>query len=1095
MQFTGERFIPSLQGEIRLEHYHRYAVVLDVVSRKDVLDIACGEGYGSYLMSEVAKSVIGVDISDETIQHASRAYGHRPNLTFRQGAATKISFSDAAFDIVVSFETIEHLAEQSEMLCEIRRLLRPNGLFIISSPNRSIYSAVMGNRNVFHVKELDFGEFDTLLTRHFAAIKYFGQRMLAGSAIQPIKRQQSNFRVWTDNGSSVTPNANTPEPVYFLALCADSEDALPDLGSSLLYPTHFDVVEAYQKNMRWARDLNEALAERDQRISSLNEALAARDRRIAGLNEALAERDRSIVGLNEVVAERDQRIVGLNEALAGAGRKIASLVTTWRRENRRVIVLNAAVSNRDIQIAELRSSSSWRLTAPLRFAKIKLQAIKALFRIAPDLRHRLDEQPPKRDRPSNPDLYTERWLEGPHLTPKVSVIVPHYNHAQYLRARLDSIYGQSYRNIEVILLDDCSNDGGLDILREYASRFPDRTKCCFNDCNSGGTFSQWKRGLEFATGELVWIAESDDYCTTNFLDELVRYFDNQAVMLAYSRSDFVRGDPPEQVWTIEEYLSDLDLECWSEPFIRSANWLVNNAWAIKNIVPNVSSAVFRNPRKLSLLESEEWRRLRLCGDWIFYLTIIRGGLVAYTPHATNCYRQHPENTSVSAQKEDAYYREHEIVAKHLLSLYRLDFGVMERQCAHLYRHWAASRGNSSKNEFKALYNLDRVKEVAATRKRNLAMVGYALTAGGGETFPIMLANLLKDHGYCVTFLNCAQERTEPGIRRMLGPDVPLLELDTLELVQAVFEDLGVELVHSHHGWVDLTLSSLLSLDPGIKRIVTLHGMYETMSKEQIEGILPILEAHIDRFVYTAEKNLTPFPVTFRRAKGFVRINNALLPSNIKPVPRTELGIAQEDFVLCLVARAIPEKGWDEGIQAAAWARAHSKKSIHLLIIGDGPELDRLRAKVRDDFIHFLGFRANIRDFFATSDLGFLPSRFRGESSPLVVIDCLQSGRPVLASNIGEIAQMLHSEGGLAGELFDLDDWAIPIQKVGQLIVDLAEDDERFRALLRRVTSAASKFDPSTMLKHYDAVYHNCFIPTEEAVACSLVGTDSSGHPW
>ena len=251
------------------------------------------------------------------------------------------------------------------------------------------------------------------------------------------------------------------------------------------------------------------------------------------------------------------------------------------------------------------------------------------------------------------NFYRKNKSENPNFNPKVSIIVPNFNHEHYLRKRLESIYNQTYTNFEVILLDDCSTDGSSKILQEYYERFPNKTVCCFNEINSGGVFNQWKKGLELATGDLIWIAESDDYCTTNLLSELIPYFENQAVMFSYCRSDFVRGELPIRIWTTEEYLSDLNLNCWNRPFIKSAHWLVNNATAIERIiVPNVSSAVFRHPRKLDSLEDSEWIKLKLCGDWIFYLTIIRGGLVAYSPNATNYYRQHSNNTSVNIQKEN-----------------------------------------------------------------------------------------------------------------------------------------------------------------------------------------------------------------------------------------------------------------------------------------------------------------------------------------------------------------------------------------------------------------------------------------------------------
>ncbi|MBC5786405.1 glycoside hydrolase family 99-like domain-containing protein, partial [Ramlibacter sp. USB13] len=102
-------------------------------------------------------------------------------------------------------------------------------------------------------------------------------------------------------------------------------------------------------------------------------------------------------------------------------------------------------------------------------------------------------------------------VQGTRRMPKVSVIVPNYNHAPYLRRRLDSIYGQTYRNIEVILMDDCSCDGSRALMQEYAQANADITRTLFNEVNSGGVFRQWAKGIAAATGELVWIAESDDY--------------------------------------------------------------------------------------------------------------------------------------------------------------------------------------------------------------------------------------------------------------------------------------------------------------------------------------------------------------------------------------------------------------------------------------------------------------------------------------------------------------------------------------------------------------------------------------------------------
>lgn len=358
------------------------------------------------------------------------------------------------------------------------------------------------------------------------------------------------------------------------------------------------------------------------------------------------------------------------------------------------------------------------------------------------------------------------------------------------------------------------------------------------------------------------------------------------------------------------------------------------------------------------------------------------------------------------------------------------------------------------------------------------MAVYALAAGGGETFPIMLANLLRERGYAITVLNCKEQPTEPRVRSMLLGRVPLMELDRLELAGPVFANMGIELVHSHHAWVDVSLATLLLNHRDIRQIATMHGMYEMMTQAQLQILLSLLERRIDCFVYTAEKNLRCFSPEFRQAKSFCKIDNALPLTNITPVPRVELHVGADDFLLCLVARAIPDKGWEEAIDAVVWASVRSRRRLHLLLIGEGPEFDRLKLQKSYEFVHFLGFRSNIRDYFATSDIGFIPSRFKGESAPLVLIDCLLSGKPVLASDIGEIRYMLDSADGLAGELFELEEWEIRVEAVGQIIVTLANDPMAYQRLLRCVPLAAAKFDTCAMVDKYENVYRRVLAATE-----------------
>src|SRR5260370_27720021 len=134
LHWTGERLVTSLSGDIVWEHLHRYAFANEFATGKDVLDIACGEGYGTFLIASRARSVTGVDLSSESVVHARRKYT-RGNLHFCIGDCRQIPLQAQSVDVVASFETLEHIAEHDQFLTEIRRVLRPGGRLIVSSPD------------------------------------------------------------------------------------------------------------------------------------------------------------------------------------------------------------------------------------------------------------------------------------------------------------------------------------------------------------------------------------------------------------------------------------------------------------------------------------------------------------------------------------------------------------------------------------------------------------------------------------------------------------------------------------------------------------------------------------------------------------------------------------------------------------------------------------------------------------------------------------------------------------------------------------------------------------------------------------------------
>ncbi|ODS01221.1 hypothetical protein AUC68_12725 [Methyloceanibacter methanicus] len=328
--------------------------------------------------------------------------------------------------------------------------------------------------------------------------------------------------------------------------------------------------------------------------------------------------------------------------------------------------------------------------------------------------------------------------------PFVSIIVPNYNHAAYLEQRLETILAQSYQHFELILLDDCSSDGSLEILRRYEQSDPDRIRLVVNDENSGGGYRQWAKGMSLARGDLIWIAESDDWSRPEFLESLIPAFEDESVMLAYTNSAFMDAEGNQVIWSTPEYLNDVDKRLWTKPFRRAAHDLVRKGWATKNLVPNVSGAVFRNPGGENAMLSGDWSRATICGDWLFYLERIRGGAVAYRPEMLNFYRVHEASTAQGTYARDVYYKEHEQVAEYVLKNYNVSSDFVDKQASNLRAHWKRYRSDQPVSNLKDCYDPAKLTAAGTERKPNILMAGFAFAAGGGETFPIFLANLLKD---------------------------------------------------------------------------------------------------------------------------------------------------------------------------------------------------------------------------------------------------------------------------------------------------------------------------------------------------------------
>ncbi len=296
LPFTGERFTPECVREIWYEHWHRYAFAARFARGRRVLDAACGEGYGAALLARGgATSVLGVDVSSAAIEHARQRYGATPSLRFEAADATRLDgLPDASLDLIVSFETLEHVEAQERMLDGFARVLAPGGLLVISSPDKRTYSEEAGFRNEFHVRELYREELEALLARRFPARRLFGQKLLFQSAIWDLEAPPAKVDAATASREAETvADGLRYAPLYFVAVCAKDAAALPTLAGRVdLFGDAAESVYAhYNHEVRKNIAAGGVIAELERRLAAA-EAGAAQARADAASRSARTSGER-----------------------------------------------------------------------------------------------------------------------------------------------------------------------------------------------------------------------------------------------------------------------------------------------------------------------------------------------------------------------------------------------------------------------------------------------------------------------------------------------------------------------------------------------------------------------------------------------------------------------------------------------------------------------------------------------------------------------------------------------------------------------------------------------------------------------------------
>jgi glycosyltransferase involved in cell wall biosynthesis len=401
------------------------------------------------------------------------------------------------------------------------------------------------------------------------------------------------------------------------------------------------------------------------------------------------------------------------------------------------------------------------------------------------------------------------------------------------------------------------------------------------------------------------------------------------------------------------------------------------------------------------------------------------------------------------------------------------------------------------DQFDLWYNRKSILQARESRLPNVMISTMGFSPGGAEILPIRLASEFKRQGLSVLLLSAGLIAREDGVRRMLRNDVPVVETPDIEDVKAIIHDFGVEVLNTHQWHIQKYPLQIPDVFKELRaHIASLHGMIEHVkafgaSEDQIRAA----DQSVTTWVYTAEKNLVPFSdfgLYHEWSSRFAKIPNGMKPPRIVPVARSDMGIPEEAFVLCCVSRAIPDKGWAETIRVVQRARALSGRDIRLILVGNGPVYDEYFGTGVPDFVYLAGFSENSVGHYAAADIGIMLTKFKSESFPLTIVDCLFAGKPYIASDVGDIRNILTAEAGLAGEVIKLDNWEIPIERSAQVVAAFVADRQKYAKSVSLAQDLAKRYQIDFVASRYVQLFQAdmektraSVISTAPAITCPL----------
>ncbi len=621
-----------------------------------------------------------------------------------------------------------------------------------------------------------------------------------------------------------------------------------------------------------------------------------------------------------------------------------------------------------------------------------------------------------------------------NLSPTVSVVVPNYNHARFLVRRLRSICEQTFADLEIIVLDDASTDDSLAVISSF--QHDPRMRLIGNEINSGSPFLQWKKGAEEARGKLIWIAESDDDCTLNFLERLLPAFKHSDCAISYCRTDTINEFGVINSTALDAYIDEFSPR-FKSPYYVSGSEEINSGLGYRCTIVNASSAVFRaQPLRSAVSSAFDYK---LCGDWRLYVEILKNGSIAYIPDRLNFFRRHSHSTIHRLEGSRKYFSERLAIAKYVASNYEVTPQVAYKMVAEIESEWSRFRdrhppGTNLCNvvDFKELEGEFRFRQ---KRRPIVAFYvhGYLFSKGGIERQVAGISRRLAQRGYEV-YIFC----------RVWGNGIPVYDAGGLVRIVPIYDENDNELS------IQKVARELCEREVDVFIPMLSEWLFEPMVSAAHKAHIPVIvsehndpweienrwwshSARMDAFSAAARIHLLT-PNFVGSLDGELQGKSVVIPNGI------ELGYAPRDWdasppnhSIIAVGRLVEQKGFDRLIEAMQII-VKKLPDCHLDIFGEGPLRGELETLIKhcklENNVVLRGRSDNILSHIRGATALILPSHFEGFG--IVVAEAKSVGVPSVAFRTCNGANELirdEIDGVLVGGLGRAEDLAQAIERL------------------------------------------------------------------